>query len=149
MSGCETSRSRLRNDCVGLAVPQPTERQRIGNQIDTAIIFARAKGLPWEGKFSSDEPSLRFYRSLRAVKVLLALLRSTLTVLAPRMGGLYQFALGQKWLIWQRPMHLAGPLSASSRSTFSGHATIRLLSNTAIIAEFRRILKIAKGCRSP
>ena len=35
--------------------------------------------------------SCRFYRSLRAVKVLFAALRSTLTVLAPRMGGLYRF----------------------------------------------------------
>jgi hypothetical protein len=34
--------------------------------------------------FLSDRPSPRFYRSLRAVKVLLAALRSTLTVLAPR-----------------------------------------------------------------
>ena len=29
-------------NCVWLAVPQPTEWQRIGNQIDVAIIFARA-----------------------------------------------------------------------------------------------------------
>jgi hypothetical protein len=29
-------------DCVWLAVPQPTEWQSIGNQIDTAMIFARA-----------------------------------------------------------------------------------------------------------
>jgi hypothetical protein len=29
-------------DCVWLAVPQPTEWQRIGNQIDAAMIFARA-----------------------------------------------------------------------------------------------------------
>jgi hypothetical protein len=27
-------------DCVWLALPKPTERQRIGNQIDTAMIFA-------------------------------------------------------------------------------------------------------------
>jgi hypothetical protein len=31
-----------------------------------------------------SEPMFQFYRSLRAVKVLLATLRSTLTVLAPR-----------------------------------------------------------------
>jgi len=29
-------------DCVWLAVPQPTEWQRIGDQIDAAPIFARA-----------------------------------------------------------------------------------------------------------
>ena len=29
-------------DCVWLAVPEATERQRIGNQIDAAFIFARA-----------------------------------------------------------------------------------------------------------
>ena len=44
------------------------------------------------------------YRSLRAVKVLLAALRSTLTVLAPRMGGRYrlrseeQLLVGNSWL---------------------------------------------------
>ncbi len=32
----------------------------------------------------TTEPRVRFYRSLRAVKVLLAALRSTLTVLAPQ-----------------------------------------------------------------
>ena len=30
------------SDCVWLAIPQATERQRIGNQIDAAFIFARA-----------------------------------------------------------------------------------------------------------
>jgi hypothetical protein len=29
-------------DCVWLAIPQPTEWQRIGDQIDAAMIFARA-----------------------------------------------------------------------------------------------------------
>jgi len=29
-------------DCVWLAIPQGTEWQRIGNQIDAAMIFARA-----------------------------------------------------------------------------------------------------------
>jgi hypothetical protein len=29
-------------DCVWFAIPQPTEWQRIGNQIDGAMIFARA-----------------------------------------------------------------------------------------------------------
>ena len=29
-------------DCVWLAVPQATERQRIGNEIDAAFVFARA-----------------------------------------------------------------------------------------------------------
>jgi hypothetical protein len=28
-------------DCVRLAIPQPTEWQHIGNQIDAAMIFAR------------------------------------------------------------------------------------------------------------
>ena len=42
---------------------------------------------------------LRLYRSLRAVKVLLASLRSTLTVLASRMGGSYRFALEEQSLI--------------------------------------------------
>ena len=28
--------------CIWLAVPQPTEWQRIGNQIDAALILARA-----------------------------------------------------------------------------------------------------------
>jgi hypothetical protein len=44
----------------------------------------------------------RFYHSLRAVKVLLAALRSTLTVLASRMGGLYRFALEKQLLIFDR-----------------------------------------------
>jgi hypothetical protein len=44
----------------------------------------------------------RFYRSLRAVKVLLATLRSTLTVLASRMGGLYRFALEKQLLTRQQ-----------------------------------------------
>jgi hypothetical protein len=35
--GCETSRSQLR--CVWLAVPQPTEWQRIGDQIDAPMIL--------------------------------------------------------------------------------------------------------------
>src|SRR6266481_1560899 len=29
-------------DCVGFAIPQATEWQRIGNQIDAAMIFSRA-----------------------------------------------------------------------------------------------------------
>jgi hypothetical protein len=58
-------------------------------------------GLPWKGKFSSYEPSLQFYRSLRAVKVLLAALRSTLTVLASRMEGRYRFASEEQLLIPQ------------------------------------------------
>jgi hypothetical protein len=36
------------------------------------------------------QPSFQFYHSLRAVKVLLAALRSTLTVLALRMEGPYR-----------------------------------------------------------
>ena len=43
VSGCNASRSRLH--CViafGSVVPQATERQRIGNQIDAAFVFARA-----------------------------------------------------------------------------------------------------------
>ena len=42
VSGCYALRSRLRCDCVWFAVPQPTEWQRIGNQIDAAMIFTRA-----------------------------------------------------------------------------------------------------------
>jgi hypothetical protein len=45
--------------------------------------------------FPSDRPSLRFYRSLRAVKVLLAALRSTLTVLAPRRSGSLSVGVGK------------------------------------------------------
>ena len=44
------------------------------------------------------EPSFLFYRSLCAVKVLLAALRSTLTVLASQMGGTYRFALEKQLL---------------------------------------------------
>ena len=40
----------------------------------------------------------RLYRSLRAVKVLLAALRSTLTVLASQMRGPYRFALEEQLL---------------------------------------------------
>jgi len=29
-------------DCIRLALPQPTNWQRIGNQIDAAMIFSRA-----------------------------------------------------------------------------------------------------------
>ena len=43
-------------------------------------------------------PARRVYRSLRAVKVLLAALRSTLTVLAPRKEGAYRFALEKQLL---------------------------------------------------
>ena len=39
MNGCDATRSRLRADCVWLAVPQPTEWQRIGDQIDAGMIF--------------------------------------------------------------------------------------------------------------
>ncbi|HVD95081.1 MAG TPA: hypothetical protein VNE84_02955 [Candidatus Limnocylindria bacterium] len=48
--------------------------------------------------------SLRFYHSLRAVKVLVAALRSTLTVLASPMGGLYQFTLEEQLLNSQQLM---------------------------------------------
>ena len=39
------------------------------------------------------DQGLRLYHSLRAVKVLLAALRSTLTVLASQIGGAYRFPL--------------------------------------------------------
>ncbi len=68
----------------------------------------------------------RLYRSLCAVKVLLAALRSTLTVLASRMAGLYWFALEEQSLI---------------------SPTVSSLPNTAIIAQFRGILMVAKGHR--
>jgi len=40
VSGCETSRNR--RPSARLSVPQPTKWQRIGNQIDAAMIFTRA-----------------------------------------------------------------------------------------------------------
>jgi hypothetical protein len=42
------------------------------------------------------QPSFQFYHSLRAVKVLLAALRSTLTVLALRMEGPLSVALEEQ-----------------------------------------------------
>ena len=47
---------------------------------------------------ATNASARRFYRSLCAVKVLLAALRSTLTVLASQMGGAYRFALEKQWL---------------------------------------------------
>ncbi|MBA3763696.1 MAG: hypothetical protein H0X04_10210 [Chthoniobacterales bacterium] len=41
----------------------------------------------------TTEPGIRFYRSLRAIKVLLAALRSTLTVLAPQ----GEVVIGFRW----------------------------------------------------
>jgi hypothetical protein len=54
--------------------------------------------------FPSDRSSFRFYRSLRAVKVLLAPLCSTLTALAPRMG----VRIGSRWKSICH-LHLASP----------------------------------------
>ena len=42
---CATKKLRVANcilDCIRLAIPQPTEWQHIGNQINAALIFARA-----------------------------------------------------------------------------------------------------------
>jgi hypothetical protein len=89
--------------------------------------------------------SCRFYRSLRAVKVLLAALRSTLTVLAPRMGGLYRFRVAD--------LSAAIAFSHAARRILASRAFERTpvssLPNTAVIAQFCGILKVAKGRRTP
>jgi len=36
-------------DCIRLAIPQATEWQRIGNQIDTAMIFSRSDFVNMQG----------------------------------------------------------------------------------------------------
>jgi hypothetical protein len=74
---------------------------------------------------------------LCAVKVLLTALRSTLTVLASRMGGLYRFALEEQLLVSQRALQF----SCSDQRVlnvigFSDMQTIRSLPNTAVIAKF-------------
>jgi hypothetical protein len=43
VNGCDASRSRLHWRQHSLTIPQPTEWQHIGNQIDAAIIFVRAQ----------------------------------------------------------------------------------------------------------
>src|SRR5215475_1827910 len=47
--------------CVRAAVPQPTEWQRIGNQIDAAMIFARMDliGVHWHNSRLEAFPSLK------------------------------------------------------------------------------------------
>ena len=42
VNGCNASRIRLHSRQHCIAIPQPTEWQHIGNQIDAAMIFARA-----------------------------------------------------------------------------------------------------------
>ena len=49
---------------------------------------------------NQNETAVRLYRSLRAVKVLLAALRSTLTVLAPRIGRSLSVCVGDHLLIF-------------------------------------------------
>lgn len=60
------------------------------HDIDGAANYFADRGI----RFTRVAP--RLCRSLRAVKVLLALLRSTLTALASQMRGLYRFALEQQ-----------------------------------------------------
>jgi hypothetical protein len=45
-------------DRVRLAVPQPTERQRIGNYVDTAMVFARSDFVSAQHPVSAIEPSI-------------------------------------------------------------------------------------------
>jgi hypothetical protein len=77
------------------------------------------------------------------------MLRSTLTALASRMGGRYRFALEEQLLIPQSPLHLSQSTQLVSGRMFSNVPTIRSLPNTAIIAEFLGILKVAEGRRIP
>jgi hypothetical protein len=72
----------------------------------------------------ATEPAARFYRSLRAVKVLLASLRSTLTVLALRMRGRYRFALEKQLLT----LGLAVKHSAQRILTHAGTILVDLTS---------------------
>jgi len=74
---------------------------------------------------TSNEPTSDFYRSLRAVKVLLAALRSTLTVLAPQMGGTYRFALETSALLLNNQLRLRitprSHLRPASSLAFAAH----------------------------
>jgi hypothetical protein len=45
VTDCETLRIRLRLRRHSPGIPQPTEWQRIGNEIDAAMIFARANSV--------------------------------------------------------------------------------------------------------
>src|SRR4030095_10787015 len=45
-------------DCVWLAIPQPTEWQRIGNQIDAAMIFGLSDFVSVQHPVSAIEPSI-------------------------------------------------------------------------------------------
>jgi hypothetical protein len=45
-------------DRVRFAVPQPTERQRIGNYVDTAMVFARSDFVRVQQPVSAIEPSI-------------------------------------------------------------------------------------------
>ena len=45
-------------DCVRFAVPQPTEWQRIGNQIDAAMIFGLSDFVSVQHPVSAIEPSI-------------------------------------------------------------------------------------------
>jgi hypothetical protein len=45
-------------DCVWPAIPQPTKRERIGNQIDAAFIFARSDFVSVQHPVSAIEPSI-------------------------------------------------------------------------------------------
>ena len=61
VNGCDASRSRLHWRQHSLTIPQPTEWQHIGNQIDAAIIFVRAQ--TWCSDFvEASILSVRGYR---------------------------------------------------------------------------------------
>ena len=90
-------------------------------------------------------PSLRFYRSLCAAKVLLALLRSTLTVLASQMERSLSVRAGKVFADYLRVLHLAHPRVALVRA----RGTINSLPNTAIMAKFWGISRVAEGHRIP
>ena len=82
----------IANRIISLAVPKLPEWQCFTDQIEAPLISTRSNLINvggWQHREHScvkkwSAPVDSFYRSLRAVKVLLAALRSTLTVLAPR-----------------------------------------------------------------
>ena len=91
-----------RSQCLRPAQYDGEEILSAGEFHDLALLTFSV--LDWFGDFTSlldlsrnvrscPENSFSIYRSLRAVKVLLASLCSTLTVPASRMGGPYPFAL--------------------------------------------------------
>ena len=74
------------------------------NDSDTRVLYK-----DWKRDVRhKHKPDAPFCRSLRAVKVLLAALRSTLTVLAPRRAGLYRFALEKQLLCFDHQPRITG-----------------------------------------